>query len=97
MTHPLCFAWASILAASRAISLVKGSTGIAAKIVSQIVPPLPGQFRCVGTVETVLQFNDGDGREYHFGFALFPFEYRQQFTYWLSVALGGDQYAGVQD
>ena len=63
----------------------------------QVLSPLPGPLRCVGTVETVLQFDYGNGREHDFRFTVHLFERGQQFTDGSGITLGGDQHAGVED
>lgn len=66
IVRPICRAAASILAASWAISLVNGSTGIAAKTVSRY----SRRFRALsslGAKQAVLQFDHGNGGEHDFG------------------------------
>jgi hypothetical protein len=59
----------------------------------QILAPLPCLLRGLGAMQSVLQFNHGDGREHDFSFAVFVFECGQQAAHWPGFTLSGNQNA----
>jgi hypothetical protein len=63
----------------------------------QVCTAFPGQFGSIGAMQTVLQLDHGNRRDYNLGFSALLFESQKQTADWSGVTLGGDQHTRVED